>query len=133
MTRPLWLFNTENTGGWRPRAAGKVTHYRTCFGKGSGPEGEGRSCRREKSEEKEEEGRRRRRRRRILGLVREEVHAGSDGEKVLAWGGEGHVECEVLVWPPGGGGHRQLMAAKLEEILGLEMGDGGVGGQPSEV
>lgn len=105
-------------GEWRPRAAGKVTHG-TCSGKGSGHEDEGRSCRREKSKEKEEKAGRRRRR--ILGLMREDVHAGSDGEKVLAWGGEGHVECEVLMRPPGGGDHRQLMAVKLEENLGLEM------------
>lgn len=119
VTRPLWLFNAENKWGkWRPRAAGKVTHHETCSDKGSKHEDEGRSFRREKSEEKKEEAGRRRR---ILGLVREDVHAGSDGEKVLAWGREGHVECEVLVWPPGGGGHRKLMAVKLEENLGLEI------------
>lgn len=107
----------------------KVTHHGTCFGKGSGCEGEGRSCGREKSEEKEREGGRRRRRRgeeENLGSWSEEVHAGSDGEKVLPLGGEGHVECEVLVWPPGRDGHRQLMAVKFEDILGLEIRDGGV-------
>lgn len=117
---PLWLCNIKNKWReWRLRAEGKVTHYETCSGKGSGHEDKGRSCRREKSKEKEEKGRRRRRR--ILGLVREDIHAGSDREKVLAWGGEGHIECEVLMQPPGGDSHRQLMAVKFEENLGLEI------------
>lgn len=34
--------------------------------------------------------------------------------------GEGHVECEMLVRPPGRDGHRQLMVVKLKENLRLE-------------
>lgn len=36
---------------------------------------------------------------------------------MLVWGRAGHVECEVPVWPPGGGGHRQLMVVKLRDNL----------------